>query len=214
MLRHTLLTTTYAVVLSAFMLPTSRADELADPFADELVSPPPPAPAALETEATPVEAAPAEFNPFRQEAPAVARRPVLRQVGMQQATPLPQPIDASAHAMPPQGIPQQAGYVQLGAPLYPSPRPNIPIWTGSTMITNQAFAPHEMLYPHTYKATYPPFYHRVKGGWILTPFGVRSHERWELQGTQVQVKYRSSYPGLFKGAWHPPMTSGHSHFHH
>jgi hypothetical protein len=75
------------------------------------------------------------------------------------------------------------------------------------MITNQAFAPHEMLYPHTYRATYPPFYHRVKGCWVLTPFGIRSHERWELQGTQVQVKYRSQYPGLFKGAWHPPTTS-------
>ena len=99
--------------------------------------------------------------------------------------------------MVPQGPPQQQGYVRLNAPLYPSPRPNIPIWTGSTMITNQAFAPHEMLYPHTYKAIYPPFYHKVKGGWIVTPFGVRSHERWELQGTQVQVKYRSQQPGWF-----------------
>lgn len=107
------------------------------------------------------------------------------------------------------GLPEAApGYVRLGAPLYPCPKPNIPIWAGSTVITNQALAPHEMLYPHTYRAIYPPFYHRVKGGWILTPFGVRSHERWELQGTQVQVKYRSNYPGLFSGAcWHPPGTS-------
>lgn len=121
--------------------------------------------------------------------------------------PAPTPIDADQMqapvAMP---VPQQ-GYVRLGAPLYPSPRPNIPIWTGSTMITNQAFAPHEMLYPHTYKAIYPPFYHRVKGGWLLTPMGVRSHEKWELQGTMVEVKYRSSYPGLLSGAfWHPPAT--------
>ena len=60
------------------------------------------------------------------------------------------------------------------------------------MITNQAFAPQEMLYPHTYRAIYPPFYHRVKGGWVLTPLGVRSHEKWELQGTQVQVKFNQT----------------------
>jgi len=112
--------------------------------------------------------------------------------------------NAGAIAGPPA---QQPGYVNLGAPLYPSPRPNVPIQTGSTMITNQAFAPHEFLYPHTYRAIYPPYYHRVKGGWILTPFGVRSHEHWELQGTQVQVKYRSQYPHLLKGGWHPPATS-------
>lgn len=128
--------------------------------------------------------------------------------------PAPTPIDADlaqSSAPIPQPI-QQPGYVRLGAPMYPTPRPNIPVWTGSTVITNQAFAPHEMLYPHTYRAIYPPFYHRVKGGWILTPFGVRSHEKWELQGTMVQVKYRSSYPGLFSGAyWHPPMTSNVQH---
>ncbi len=123
----------------------------------------------------------------------------------------PAPIDADRAQGAPDaagGPPQQQGYVRLGAPMYPSPRPNIPIWTGSTMITNQAFAPQEMLYPHTYRAMYPPFYHRVKGGWLLTPLGVRSHERWELQGTMVQVKYRSSYPGLLSGAfWHPPATA-------
>jgi len=103
---------------------------------------------------------------------------------------------------------QQQGYVRLGAPMYPTPKPNIPIWAGATMITNQALAPQEMLYPHTYRAIYPPYYHRVKGGWILTPLGVRSHEKWELQGTMVQVKYRSSYPGILSGAgWHPTATS-------
>lgn len=99
----------------------------------------------------------------------------------------------------------QEGYVNLGAALYPSPKPNVPYWTGGSMITNQAFAPHEMLYPHTYRAIYPPFYHRVKGSWLWTPFGVRSHERWELQGTQVQVKYRSRHP-----VW-PPFHPGFSH---
>ena len=128
--------------------------------------------------------------------------------------PAPTPIDADlaqSSAPIPQPI-QQPGYVRLGAPMYPTPRPNIPAWTGSTVITNQAFAPQEMLYPHTYRAIYPPYYHRVKGGWILTPFGVRSHEKWELQGTMVQVKYRSSYPGLLSGAfWHPPVTSSVQH---
>ncbi len=82
-------------------------------------------------------------------------------------------------------------YPQLGAPLYPSPAQNIPVQTGATIITNQALAPHEMLYPHSYRAMYPPFFYKVKGGWIWTPFGMRSHDKWELQGTVVEVKYRS-----------------------
>ena len=117
------------------------------------------------------------------------------------------PVNSDAYAAPMQYPPQQPGYVRLGAPLYPSPRPNIPIWTGSTMITNPAFAPHEMLYPHTYRSIHGPYYHRVKGGWIWTPFGIRSHERWQLQGTQVEVKYRSSVPLLTRGMWFPPATS-------
>ena len=118
----------------------------------------------------------------------------------------PTPIDPAPAVT---GVPTpEQGYVRLGAPMYPTPRPNIPIWVGSTVITNQALAPHEMLYPHTYRALYPPYYHRVKGHWLLTPLGVRSHERWQLQGTMVEVKYRSHYPGVFSGAcWHPPATS-------
>jgi hypothetical protein len=189
------------------MLPTARADELADPFATELAAPPAPGPAILEEAGATAEIAEPASLP---EVAPISTPPFLRQVGMMQG-PAPQPIDAGAFMMAPQVVPQQPGYVQLGAPLYPSPRPNIPIWTGSTMITNQAFAPHEMLYPHTYRATYPPYYHRVKGGWILTPFGIRSHERWELQGTQVQVKYRSQHPGLMKGFWLPPLSSSHHH---
>ncbi len=202
MRRHTFVTAACAVILSAFMLPSARADEIADPFATELTTPP--APAILEPDSEVAE------SPSLYEAPVITQTPaVLRPVGLMQQGPAPQPINADAGLMAPQAAPQQPGYVHLGAPLYPSPRPNIPIWVGSTMITNQAFAPHEMLYPHTYRATYPPYYHRVKGGWILTPFGIRSHERWELQGTQVQVKYRSSYPGLGKGLWLPPLTSWH-----
>jgi hypothetical protein len=74
---------------------------------------------------------------------------------------------------------------------------------GGTVITNQAFAPHEMLYPHEYKAMYPPFYYRANGCWVVTPFGVRSHEGWQLQGTVVKVKYRPRY-SLFS-AFKPPV---------
>lgn len=115
----------------------------------------------------------------------------------------PTPIEA-APVLPP-GIPGQPGYVQLDASMYPSPQPHTPVWTGGSFITNQAFAPHEMLYPHTYRAIYPPFYHKVHGKWIVTPFGVRSHERWELQGTMVQVKYRSHHPVM--PSFHAPRSS-------
>tara|TARA_R110002095_G_scaffold161004_1_gene139530 strand:+ start:5197 stop:5967 length:771 start_codon:yes stop_codon:yes gene_type:complete len=88
------------------------------------------------------------------------------------------------------------GYPQLGAPMYPSPKPGIPDYVGRTVITNQALAPQEMLYAHEYNAMYGPYYYNVKGGWIWTPFGMRSHERWKLEGTQVNVKYKSDF-GLF-----------------
>lgn len=95
------------------------------------------------------------------------------------------------------------GYPYLNAPLYTCPRQDIPYQMGGTVITNQAFSPHEMLYKHDYKAMYPPFYYRAKGGYIWTPFGIHSHERWKLQGTVVRVKYRSHY-GLFS-AFHEPV---------
>lgn len=83
-------------------------------------------------------------------------------------------------------------YPQTGAALYPAPVPGIPHQIGGTLIPNQAFHPHEMLYPHEYKAMYPPYYYKVNGGWMVTPFGVWSHEDWKLQGTTVEVKYKSS----------------------
>lgn len=89
-------------------------------------------------------------------------------------------------------------YPQLNAPLYPSPTQNVPQWTGGTIITNQAFAPHELLYPHEFHSMYGPFHYQVKGCWLWTPFGMRQHEKWKLQGTEVRVKYRSSYK-LFSG---------------
>ncbi len=95
-------------------------------------------------------------------------------------------------------------YPQLNAPLYPSPIQNVPAWTGGTVITNQAFAPHELLYPHEYHSMYGPFYYQVKGCWLWTPLGMRQHERWKLQGTEVRVKYRTHYK-LFSG-FHPPVN--------
>jgi hypothetical protein len=50
-----------------------------------------------------------------------------------------------------------------------------------------------MLYPHEYKSMYGPFYYRVKGKWLWTPFGMESHDKWELLGTTVKVKYRPTH---------------------
>lgn len=96
----------------------------------------------------------------------------------------------------------QGHYPQLNAPLYPSPVQYTPAYNGGSVITNQALAPHEFLYPHDYYAMYPPFYHKVEGKWIWTPFGMRQHEHWKLQGTEVHVKYRSEIPLLSN--FHPP----------
>lgn len=98
-----------------------------------------------------------------------------------------------------QPVPQHIvheGYPQLNAPLYPSPVQQVPHQIGGTVVTNPAFAPHEMLYPHTYRALYPPFYHKVRGTWFVWPWGVETREQWKLQGTEVKVEYRSSRPFL------------------
>jgi hypothetical protein len=96
------------------------------------------------------------------------------------------------------GTPTHDCYPQTGAALYPSPVPYVPYQVGATLHTNQAFYPHEMLYPHRYTAMYPPFYYVVTGGWIVTPWGVRSNDVWHLEGTRVDVKYKSNH-GLFSG---------------
>ncbi len=115
------------------------------------------------------------------------------------------------HHYPPAPVPYSPGpgavvtggqYPYLDAPLYPSPVQTVPTYVGGTQITNQAFAPHEMLYAHDYHSMYGPFYWKVHGKYVLTPFGVRSHEQWALQGTEVNVKYRSQKP-LFSG-FHAP----------
>lgn len=100
------------------------------------------------------------------------------------------------------GLP--GGYPYLNAPMYPTPRPNIPYQVGGTMLTNQAFFPQEMLHPHEYHALYPPYYHKVSGRWIVTPWGVMSSEEWRLQGTEVEVEYKP-YISWFSG-FSPPVV--------
>ena len=95
-------------------------------------------------------------------------------------------------------------YPRTRASLYPCPVQYTPSWQGGTVITNQAFAPHEMLYPHEYRAMYPPYYYKVKGGWVWTPFGMKQHESWKLQGTEVSVKYKS-HISIFSG-FCPPCS--------
>jgi hypothetical protein len=120
---------------------------------------------------------------------------VLLGAMIQQCTMAQQPVPYSAvlptaAPAPVQGA-NQTVYPRLNAPLYPSPVPYVPHWTGSTYITNQAFSPHEMLYAHKYRAMYPPFYYKVTGGWIVTPTGVKQQEKWKLEGTQVKVNYHA-----------------------
>ena len=73
---------------------------------------------------------------------------------------------------------QNGMYPQNGSGMYPQ--------------TGAALYPHDMLHEHRYRAIYPPYYYKVNGGWMVTPFGVWSKEDWKLQGTQVDVKYHSS----------------------
>ena len=108
------------------------------------------------------------------------------------------PISQPGMAQPMMGSPgpvsqnlSSGGYPQTGASLYPAPIPGIPQQIGGTVIYNAALQPHEMLYAHRYRAMYPPYYYKVNGGWMVTPFGVWSHEDWKLQGTMVDVKYKS-----------------------
>ena len=91
-------------------------------------------------------------------------------------------------------LPPQNGYPYINAPMNPVPVPNVPYQIGGTVITNQAFSPHEMLYPHTYRAMYPPFYYRSRGFWIGGPKNLLTRDNWELQGTEVEIEYRSSAP--------------------
>ena len=75
------------------------------------------------------------------------------------------------------------------APLYPAPVQYTPPQNGGTIVTNQAFAPHEMMYAHRYRAMYGPYFYEVKGRTLWTPLGLRTFENWKLRGTEVDVKY-------------------------
>lgn len=112
---------------------------------------------------------------------AVAQQPTFY-TGGPQVAPAPAPAPAPVAGNP-------TVYPRLNAPLYPSPVQHVPAWSGTTYITNQALSPHEMLYPHKYRAMYPPFYYKVTGGWVVTPTGVKQKERWKLEGTEVKVNY-------------------------
>jgi len=105
----------------------------------------------------------------------------------------PKPMNAP-QGRPVSRIPAQDGYVRLGAPMNPVPRPDIPYQVGSTFSTNQAFSPHEMLYPHSYRAMYPPYFYQVRGQWYSILGHMTNHEFWELKGTQVDVDYCSRIP--------------------
>lgn len=127
---------------------------------------------------------------------AVAQQPTAYPYVVQAA---PAPAPAAA----PQITPNPTVYPRLNAPLYPSPVQYTQPWSGVSIVTNQALAPHEMLYPHQYRAMYAPFFYEVKGHWIVTPKGVQQGEIWKLKGTEVKVNYKSHH-GLFTRFFFPP----------
>ena len=87
---------------------------------------------------------------------------------------------------------------QIQSSLYPCPVAYVPREVGWTVITNQAFAPHEMLYAHQYRALYPPYYYK-KSFTSCIPFLPQPC----LKGTMVKVKYKTCLPWGF----HPPSLS-------
>jgi hypothetical protein len=89
--------------------------------------------------------------------------------------------------------------------LYPCPVPYVPREVGYTVITNQALAPHEMLYAHRYRALYPPYYYE-KCCLTCLPFFPQP----KLRGTMVKVKYKSCLPWGF----HPPYGAVQTCFSH
>ena len=142
-------------------------------------------------------------------ATSFAGQPPGRFVNPHQSRPIYLVVDSASAApgMPAQAAPSRVAppaYPYLDAPMYSSPRQDVPVQVGGTAITSQFLAPQEMLYPHTYRALYAPYYYNVKGHWLWTPFGMESHDKWELQGTEVKVKYRSRF-GLLSGFWPPLM---------
>lgn len=163
---------TLAILLSTFALQSARAGE------PQIVQEPVAEAAPIPMSAYPMAPLHAGVAPIQ--APGVG----------------PAPTPAAPYCCPPNVYPR------LNAALYPAPVHYTPSWNGGAIITNQALAPHEMLYPHRYHAMYPPFYYKVHGDWYWTPFGMRQHESWKLEGTEVIVNYRPRVK-LFSG-FHPP----------
>lgn len=87
-------------------------------------------------------------------------------------------------------------YPPIQASLYPCPKQDVPREVGWTQITTPAFAPHEMLYPHTYRALYPPYYYKKKCGLECLPF----FPKCKLKGTEVTIRYKSCC------GWLPPIS--------
>ena len=110
-----------------------------------------------------------------------------------------------ASQIPPAVIQGAPGMARVDGALYPSPQPGIPFHVGSTMITNPAFDPHEMLYAHRYRGLYGPFYHKTCRHWVLTPFGICKSEKRILMGTEVRVNYKS-HISPFALFW-PPVSN-------
>jgi hypothetical protein len=215
MVRTTLRAAAYTAIVSACSLNCCLAQSAA-PSDSAPASPPAAAPAtAGHSGADQKHSAPTETpvpNPpgyayDRTVQPAVCNA-VQDRVVVHAAGPVPAPLYLPPTA--PNITPN--GYPSLNAPMYPCPLPYIPYQVGGTLVTNQAFDPHEMLYPHTYRSLYPPYYYEVTGGWKVFPWGVAQSERWRLRGTYVSVKYHSSW-GLFSG-WCPPALPTHGPWPH
>jgi hypothetical protein len=107
---------------------------------------------------------------------------ILR-ISNEQPAPVAQPQPVSQGAVYGGYVADGAGFGALDAPLYPSPRQDVPREVGYTVITNQALYPHEMTYPHKYRALYPPYYYKQR----VIPFLPAP----PLKGTEVTVKYHS-----------------------
>jgi hypothetical protein len=164
--------------------------------------------ATVQVAPQPVRSRPARRIRVAQQVPVRRATARLRPVPVQRASMAQSgPVNYGGYGSPAGGM-SSGTYPQTGASLYPSPQPNVPYQVGGTAITNQAFYPHEMLYPHKYKALYGPYYYRVNGRWNMTPFGMWSHENWKVEGTEVEVEYRS-HISKFAG-FKTPFTSNHS----
>lgn len=100
--------------------------------------------------------------------------------------------------------PGPVGIARIDGAMYPAPLPGIPFDVGTTMITNPALDPHEMLYAHRYRGLYGPFYHKTYRHWFMTPFGICKSEKRVLVGTEVRVNYKSHISPF--SLFFPPVT--------